>query len=146
MAGIDAVLNFFRSPVFFFAVRLIVLFLIALYLALVYWTYRDAKKRGALAFYWALIVLVSSFFGWIIYLIVRPPEFLEDAHERELEIKEKETVLGAENFCGGCGKPVKDDYMICPYCLRDLKRACIQCGKPLKLTWRACPYCKAEAS
>lgn len=146
MSGVDAVLNFFRSPYFYLIVRLLLLFAGALYLAVVFWTYQDAKRRGALAFYWALIVLIANFFGWIIYLIVRPPEYVEDARERELEIKEKEAHLEAELSCAGCGKPVGDDFLVCPYCIRELKKACINCGKPLKLTWRACPYCKSEVA
>lgn len=144
MESIDTILGFFSSPMFYLGVRLMLLFIAALYLALVYWTYRDAKKRGALAFYWALIVLVSNFFGWIVYLIVRPPEFVDDVRERDLEIREKESILRADLTCPSCSKPIEDEFLICPYCLRELRRNCQECQKPLKLTWRACPYCRSE--
>ena len=37
----------------------------------------------------------SPFAGWIVYLVVRPPEFVDDARERELEIRAREARAGA---------------------------------------------------
>ncbi len=71
---------------------LFVLMLVVLWLALIVYTYLDARRRISDPFLVACAT-VASFFPYIgtaVYAIVRPPEFLEDAHERELEIKAAE--------------------------------------------------------
>jgi len=35
------------------------------------WVYRDAEKRGMSGVMWLIIVLITSFIGLIIYLVVR---------------------------------------------------------------------------
>ena len=58
-----------------------------------YWTYQDAKRRTA-APHWraaatALAIFVP-FLGPVLYVVLRPPEYLEDARERALELAELE--------------------------------------------------------
>ena len=48
---------------------LIIFWVVAIGLAV--WVYKDAKKRDMNAVAWLLIVLLTSFIGYIIYLIVR---------------------------------------------------------------------------
>ncbi|RJQ55818.1 MAG: zinc ribbon domain-containing protein [Actinobacteria bacterium] len=132
-------------PLFQLSWRLCLLFSVILWLALIYWTYRDADRRGAMAIYWAAVVLFFNFPGWIVYLIVRPPEYEEDMRERELEIRTKEAVLARSDVvCPACMKPVKDDFLICPYCQKKLKKSCPNCAKPLNMNWVVCPYCKTS--
>jgi len=135
--------DFLGSPIFRLLTNLFFLFLMMLWVSLVYWTYRDAKKRGAFAFYWAIVVLFFNVFGWIIYLIVRPPEFLEEVKDRELDIRTKEALLGrTSTVCPACFKPIEGDFLICPYCMKKLKKPCPSCGRPLKMGWTVCPYCR----
>ena len=77
------------------AVNLLLLFLVVLWLALVYWTHADAKRRIAdpMLVTCATVAALFPFVGTIVYMVVRPPEFLEDVHERELEIAAAETRL-----------------------------------------------------
>jgi hypothetical protein len=84
--------------------------------------------------------------GTIVYMIVRPPEFLEDARERELEIQAAEARLHQLGFayCPHCDEEVHDDYLRCPHCVRKLKDACTACAKPLDPEWNICPYCETE--
>lgn len=131
------------NPAFVLSRNLCVLFFLVLWVALIFWTYRDAKRRGAMAIYWAAVVLFFNFFGWIIYLIVRPPEYADDVLERELEIKTKEAQLETGNtICPACMKPVERDFLICPYCQKKLKKPCPKCDRPLNMSWTVCPYCK----
>lgn len=137
--------DFFSSPMFGLATKLLFLFIILIWVSLVFWTYRDAQSRGALGLYWAVVVFFFWFFGWAIYLILRPPERLEDAKERELDIKTKEAILSRRSlFCPACGKPIENDFLICPYCLKKLKQTCPECKRPLKISWTVCPYCKTN--
>ena len=74
------------------AVNLLVFFLVVLWLALVYWTYADAQRRidDPMLVGCATAGSLFPFIGTIVYAIVRPPEYLSDARERELEIKAAE--------------------------------------------------------
>jgi RNA polymerase subunit RPABC4/transcription elongation factor Spt4 len=76
---------------------------------------------------------------------VRPPETLDDVHERETEIAAREAELQVNGaVCPNCLKPVERDFLVCPTCLKKLKKPCDSCGRPIKLTWSVCPYCKAK--
>ena len=79
---------------------------------------------------------------------MRPPEYLEDRHERELEIKaaEKRLALLENRTCRNCGGEVEPTFLRCPSCMRKLKEPCRSCGKPLDPRWRVCPYCEAEVA
>jgi hypothetical protein len=133
------------SPQFKLGTNLCGLFIIVFYLALVFWTWRDADRRGAMAWFWAIVVLLFNVAGWAIYMVMRPPEFADDVHERELEIAARETEIGKEGArCPSCLKPVEGDFLICPYCMKKLKKQCINCSRPLKMSWGVCPYCKTK--
>jgi len=143
---VDNVLNFFRLPIWRYLIYGIIFILIVIWLAFVYWTYRDAKLRNTslvAAVFWALVVLVFNFLGLIIYLILRPPEYIEDVLERDLEIKRMQLLLDSDlSSCPSCGNETGPDFMICPYCRKKLKNTCISCKKPLEFNWKVCPYCK----
>lgn len=130
-------------PTFILLKQLAGLFYFVFSVALIYWTYRDAAKRGAMGWFWGLVVFLFNLAGWIVYMVVRPPEFEEDRRERELEIRTREAELKrASEKCPACLRPVDEDFLICPYCMKTLKKACVECGKPMKMGWKVCPYCK----
>jgi hypothetical protein len=125
---------------------LFVLMLVVLWLALIVYTYLDARRRISDPFLVACAT-VASFFPYIgtaVYAIVRPPEFLEDAHERELEIKAAELKVRQlrEQTCPNCEYPVERNYLRCPNCQRRLKDPCPTCSKPVDPRWGLCPYCE----
>ncbi len=75
------------------AVWLLVIFLIAIWLALVFWTYSDARRRltdPVLVMSAVIAALIFPFAGALVYAIVRPPETLDDAYERELDVRAAE--------------------------------------------------------
>jgi Double zinc ribbon len=130
------------------AVNLLLLFLVVIWLALVYWTYSDAHRRIADPMLVACATAASlfPFIGTIVYLIVRPPEYLDDVRERELEIAAAQARLASleHQHCQYCGFEVEKTFLRCPSCLRRLKEPCSVCGKPLDPRWKICPYCEAE--
>ncbi len=130
------------------AVNLVLLFLFVLYFALIWWTYSDARRRieDPMIVACATAASVFPFIGTVVYLIVRPPEYLEDVRERELEIAAAEARLaGAEHHvCPYCSNEVEKSFLRCPNCMHRLKEPCTTCGKPLDPRWRICPYCEAE--
>ncbi len=130
------------------AVNLIVLFLIVVYLALIYWTYLDARRRieDPVLIACATAASVFPYLGTVIYTILRPPEFLEDREERELELRAAELELRQriEQSCPHCEYPVERSYLRCPNCERRLRSPCRKCSKPLDPRWGICPYCETE--
>jgi hypothetical protein len=132
------------------AATLLLLMLVVLWLALIVYTYLDARRRISDPFLVACAT-VASFFPYIgtaVYAIVRPPEFLEDAHERELEIKAAELRVRQlkELTCPNCDYPVEKNFLRCPNCQRRLKDPCPACGKPVDPRWALCPYCETALS
>jgi RNA polymerase subunit RPABC4/transcription elongation factor Spt4 len=130
------------------AVELVILFLVVIWLALIYWTYADARRRIAdpLLIGCATLASVFPFVGTIVYMIVRPPEYLDDVRERELEMQAAEARLAELGYhlCPHCDYEVERDYLRCPHCMRKLKDPCHNCGRPLDPSWKVCPYCEAE--
>ena len=141
---VNNVIAFFTNPIWKYLLYGIIFMLIIIWLSFVYWTFRDARLRNAPAPFWAIIVFIFNYIGLILYLILRPPEFIDDVVERDLEIRKTELLLGGGNAkCPACGKEVRDGFLICPYCRKKLKNSCVNCGKPLNLDWKICPYCKS---
>jgi hypothetical protein len=129
-------------------VNLLVLFLIVVYLALIYWTYLDARRRleDPVLIACATAASVFPYLGTVVYTILRPPEFLEDREERELELRAAELELRQriENSCPHCEYPIERNYLRCPNCERRLRNPCRKCHKPLDPRWGICPYCETE--
>jgi len=139
---LDPIIN---NPLMKLSTRLCVLFLVVFWAALVFWTWRDASRRGAMPWFWALVGIMFPLAGWMIYMVVRPPEYADDAHERELEIRAREAELLREGqTCPSCQKPIEPDYLICPSCMKKLRKECVNCNRALKLDWAVCPYCKTK--
>ena len=124
-------------------------FAFVVWLSLGYWTYKDARRRiedPLLIGLSTLVALVIPFVGPFIYMLFRPPEYLDDVRERELEMQAAEARLAELGYhlCPHCDYEVEKDFLRCPNCLRKLKDACPSCAKPLDPNWRICPYCEAE--
>ena len=130
------------------AVELVILFLVVIWLALIYWTYADARRRIADPLLIGCATLASGFpyVGTIVYMIVRPPEYLDDVRERELEMQAAEARLAELGYhlCPHCDYEVEKDFLRCPNCMRKLKDPCHACGRPLDPMWKVCPFCEAE--
>jgi hypothetical protein len=130
------------------AVDLLLLFVVVLYLALIYWTYADARRRIAdpVMVGCATAASLFPFVGTIVYMILRPPEYLEDVRERELEMQAAEARLHQldQTLCPHCDYRVESDFIRCPSCLRKLKERCVSCSRPLDQAWTICPYCEAD--
>jgi RNA polymerase subunit RPABC4/transcription elongation factor Spt4 len=80
--------------------------------------------------------------GVVIYMFLRPPEYLSDVHERELEIRAMERRLGADPRCPFCRQQIEASFLVCPHCTNRLKSSCRRCRSPLEQQWQVCPYCE----
>jgi Double zinc ribbon len=127
-------------------VNLLVLFLVVVYFALIAWTYFDAKRRmeDQVLVMCAVGASLFPFIGTVVYTILRPPEFLEDAREREVETRAAELRLRqlSEQSCPNCDYPLEKSFLRCPNCQARVKDPCPSCKKPLDPRWVMCPYCE----
>jgi hypothetical protein len=120
------------------------------WLAVGYWVFKDARRRiedpwlVAMA---TILGLVPPFVGALIYMLFRPPEYLDDVRERELEIKAMEERLAESDLrCPVCRAGVRDGFLVCPVCTTKLKQACVSCKAPLEALWQVCPYCETPVA
>ncbi len=146
----DGVHKFFHSGTWLVIRNLLLFFVAVFWLATAYWVYKDARRRiedpwlVAMA---TVLGLVPPFVGALIYMLFRPPEYLEDVRERELEIKAMEERLGNRDLhCPVCRAAVDPSYLVCPVCTTKLKQACPTCKSPLEPLWQVCPYCEAPVA
>jgi hypothetical protein len=136
--------DFFDSGTWLVIRNLTLLFVAVFWVATVYWVYKDARRRIEDP----LLVAVSTaigmvpFVGPLIYMLFRPPEYLDDVRERELEIKAMEERLARRDLhCPVCRAEVDPSFLVCPVCTTRLKQACSSCKAPLEALWQICPYC-----
>jgi hypothetical protein len=127
-------------------VNLLILFLVVLWLVLIAWTFFDARRRidDPVLIACATAASLFPYVGTIVYSILRPPEFLADQRERELEIRASELRLRQleEQSCPNCEHPVERNFLRCPNCRARIKDPCESCGKPIDPRWSICPYCE----
>ena len=124
------------------AVGVVLLF----WIATIAWVRKDARRRIAstpVVWLATLIGAIPPFLGPLIYMLFRPPEYLEDVRERELEMKAMEERLSLRDFqCPVCRATVEPSFLVCPVCTTRLKQACVNCNAPLEALWQVCPFCE----
>jgi uncharacterized Zn-finger protein len=129
-------------------INLLLLTLVIVWFSLIYWTRADARRRldDPVLVNLATVASCFPFVGTVIYMIVRPPEYLEDIREREIEVQASEARLAqfSDTACPYCGAPVDRDFVVCPACQSRLRELCTSCSRPLDLSWTVCPYCAAS--
>lgn len=140
----EGVRDFFESDVWL-VVRNVAIFLaVVFWVASAYWVYKDARRRIEDPWLIAVAVAVGifpPFFGPLVYLFFRPPEYLEDVRERELEIRAMEEHVGSDERCPVCRSAVASGFLACPVCTTRLRQSCRHCNAPLEALWQICPYC-----
>jgi RNA polymerase subunit RPABC4/transcription elongation factor Spt4 len=120
-------------------------FVIALWLSLIVWTYRDIQKRTNSPTLKLICILAAAIFfipGVLVYLILRPSETQDQEYQRTLEEEALLQSLDDFSLCPGCNRHIREDWMVCPSCHTRLKKLCPKCGKPMELAWDICPYCE----
>ena len=139
--------GFVNSAIVQLGVRFIGLYLFVLYVAMIFWTYRDAQNRTEnriLPVFAALLVTAVPVLGLFVYLIVRGRETIAEAYERQLA--EESLLAEAEQrvVCPTCHERVQEDFILCPTCRTRLKRVCPSCAKLIRPEWNICPYCAKD--
>ena len=150
MTIIASIHDFFSSGTWFVIRNLALFFVVVFWFALAYWVYKDARRRIEdpwLVTMSTVLGLIPPFLGVLIYMLFRPPEYLDDVRERELEIKAMEERLARRDlFCPVCRAEVDSTYLVCPVCTTKLKQSCSSCKAPLEALWQMCPYCETPVA
>ncbi len=138
--------DFFSSGTWLLTRNLMLFFAAVFWLAFAFWVYKDARRRIEdpwLVGMATLLGLVPPYIGPFIYMLFRPPEYLDDVRERELEIKAMEDRLSKRDLhCPVCRSEVDSSFLVCPICTTKLKQSCVTCKAPLEALWQVCPFCE----
>lgn len=108
------------------------------------WVWLDSGERTtsrAARICYLLLVLILNILGWIIYLIIRPSQTIEQIYWSDLErryLKFETLELGD---CPKCGTQLYPGYVYCPKCGIELKIKCGQCGTYIEKNSAYCPFC-----
>jgi len=121
----------------FFPLMLLPLALLALWVFVCVWVYRDAEGRGMNGLLWALLVFIGHIIGLIIFLIVRS----ERTARPQAQAPAQATCC---EKCPSCGTEVRTGYTFCPHCGKPMKAVCPSCKKPVQAEWKVCPHCGAS--
>ena len=131
-----------RGAQFFLAIG--IAYVIALWFALVAWTFRDIESRSRSVFtqvFSTLLVVLFFLPGLLLYLILRPKETLDQVFQRALEEEYLLQDLDELPLCPSCQRTVDADFVICPHCQTNLRHACESCSRLIDRRWAVCPYC-----
>lgn len=122
-------------------------YLIALWFAVVAWTFRDIEARSRSVFtqvFSTLLVVLFFIPGLLLYLILRPKETLDQAFQRALEEEYLLQDLDDAPVCLGCQRAVDPDFVLCPHCHTRLREPCPSCERLVDVRWGLCPYCASS--
>jgi hypothetical protein len=144
----ESLTGFVESDVFQLGIRVLVAYIVLIWLASAFWAYRDMRLRSASAFTpyvaaAAIIVFTPIFFlfGLLLYRIVRPKETIAEVNERMLAEEAILAEIAAHTQCANCSRPVHEDWIICPTCRNRLRRVCPNCEHLIELDWTLCAWC-----
>lgn len=137
----------FDSSTFSIVLLGALVYVAALWIALIVWTTRDVINRSNSLIFQVFIISLNIFFplfGLIIYLIIRPTETLLQKYCQDLEYR---TYIDSMDrcLCDFCNASIDKDYLFCPECDKQVKKKCSKCHKPFMTEWDLCPYCGVKS-
>lgn len=123
-------------------------FLLALWLSLIFWAYRDIQTRSSDQLMRILAVLVVTVLflpGVVVYLVLRPRQTLEEEYQVTLEEEALLHTIESAHHCPGCSRRTDEHWVVCPDCHTRLKKTCHHCSRLMELHWNLCPHCGTPA-
>jgi hypothetical protein len=100
-------------------------FLVAVWVALIVWTYRDIRSRHRdrlVHILAAVLVALLNLPGVLVYLILRPSRTLEEEYQQTLEEEALLQSIENQTVCPGCERRIREDWLVCPTCQTKLRK------------------------
>lgn len=129
---------------FTFILKIILIYLAALWISLIIWIARDAINRSNNLLFQIFVIFLNVFlpiFGLIIYLIIRPTKTLLERYYEDLEYRALVDNGEEKEFCQKCKIDLSAEYIYCPSCAEKLRQTCLACHREYSRRWTICPYC-----
>jgi RNA polymerase subunit RPABC4/transcription elongation factor Spt4 len=100
---------------------------------------RTSNKTARIIY--LLLVVFFNVFGWIMYLILRPSQTIEQIYWADLERRYLKYETSELGDCVKCGTQLYPGYTFCPTCGSDIKIKCKSCDVYIEKNSEYCPYC-----
>lgn len=107
------------------------------------WIWVDSDERTTskwMRLFYVLIGLIPVV-GWIIYLIVRPSETIDEIYWGDLERRYLKYEAKDLGDCPRCDTQLFPGFIFCPNCKKRIKRKCSRCGIYVDLEYKYCTNC-----
>jgi hypothetical protein len=108
------------------------------------WVWLDAGERTSnktARIIYLLLVVFFNIFGWIMYLILRPSQTIEQIYWADLERRYLKYETSELGDCPKCGTQLYPGYTYCPTCGLEIKQKCKSCNLYIEKNSEYCPYC-----
>ena len=100
---------------------------------------RTSNKRSRILY--VILAAIFNVFGWLIYLIIRPSQTIEEIYWADLERRYLKYETSELGDCPKCGTQLYPGFLYCPSCNYKLKRKCPSCGVYVDKKSNFCPFC-----
>ncbi len=129
--------------------KILILVFVIFWIVVLDWVWLDAgertTKRTSRVVY-LLLVLFLNVIGWIIYLIIRPSQTIEQIYWADLERRYLKYETAELGDCPKCGTQLYPGYTFCPKCGLELKTRCEVCNVYIEKSNEYCPYCGTKVA
>ena len=118
--------------------------LVVFWIVVLYWVWLDSGERTSnklVRFSYILLVAVLNIVGWIIYLIIRPTQTIEEIYWSDLERRYLKYETAELGDCTKCGRQLYPGFVFCPHCRERIKKKCPECKVSVERKSKFCPYC-----
>ena len=102
---------------------------------------RTSNKRSRILY--VILAAIFNVFGWLIYLIIRPSQTIEEIYWADLERRYLKYETSELGDCPKCGTQLYPGFLYCPSCNYKLKRKCPSCGVYVDKKSNFCPFCSS---
>ena len=102
---------------------------------------RTSNRRSRILY--VILAAIFNVFGWLIYLIIRPSQTIEEIYWADLERRYLKYETSELGDCPKCGTQLYPGFLYCPNCNYKLKRKCPSCGVYVDKKSNFCPFCSA---
>ncbi len=142
-----AILDFFEGIVkvdFDFVWTMLGAALVIFWVVVLYWVWLDSGDRTSskpARVGYVLLSLLLFIPGLIIYLLIRPPQTIEEIYWADLERRYLKYETSELGDCPKCGTQLFPGFTYCPTCRLELKIKCPNCGVEMDKHYKYCPSC-----